>query len=187
MPDLGIRIPLNGLPDCLWRLIACHPCAGAMLIFSVSFQFFDVSRRSKPIICMDYMDKLTLIRSYAAMGAKHGLLSENCQQSRSIFHQGSAVQTNNGSQTSEAQVRLSCKPHHEHEQLQAQVPHAQTLVTVHPFPMHIQTISAGIAASARPASAPVNIAGGNLLYSKADLDWRMIFAAGHSAILGNSV
>ena len=28
------------------RLIACHPCAGAMLIFSVSFQFFHVSRRT---------------------------------------------------------------------------------------------------------------------------------------------
>ena len=34
------RAPAGGKKNCLhFSICACHPCAGAMLIFSVSFQF----------------------------------------------------------------------------------------------------------------------------------------------------
>ena len=37
-----------------FSIYACHPCAGAMLIFSVSFQFYRMSRRtnSSVLLCI---------------------------------------------------------------------------------------------------------------------------------------
>ena len=48
-----------------FSICACHPCAGAMLIFSVSFQFYRMSpKRQKPMRVVVYINHVDSIYSF---------------------------------------------------------------------------------------------------------------------------
>ena len=76
-----------------FSIYACHPCAGAMLIFSVSFQFYHLSEDSKGSSAI--LDKVLLYNALTKVGGagrtallSHGGVFRNAGNSNVIWAPG---------------------------------------------------------------------------------------------------
>ena len=48
-----------------FSICACHPCAGAMLIFSVSFQFYQMSPKRRQLVHLRCIYTMAFLGNYA--------------------------------------------------------------------------------------------------------------------------